>query len=164
MKNILYIIIFLLLISIIFNIIYYNKYNNILYNKNNIDTVEVVKVDSFIKVDTVTKWYPKPVEIKVRDTIYLSIDSVKNEGDSILLPRETKTYEDSTYRAVVSGFKPSLDTLMVFPKTIYISTEKVREIEKKDRFNIGLQVGSGYGIFTKSPDVYVGIGIQYNLW
>ena len=163
MKNILYIIIISIILSILFNLIYI-KYNNIYNKNNNIDTVEIVKVDSFIKVDTVTKWYPKPVEIKVRDTIYLSTDSVKTEGDSILLPRETKTYEDSTYKAVVSGFKPSLDTLMVFPNTIYITTEKVREIEKKDRFNIGLQVGSGYGIFTKQPDVYVGIGVQFNLW
>lgn len=163
MKNILYIIIISIILSILFNLIYI-KYNNIYNNKNNIDTVEIVKVDSFIKVDTL--YYPKPypVKIEIKDTIYLPIDSVKNEGDSILLPRESKTYEDSTYRAVVSGYKPSLDTLMVFPNTIYITTEKVREIEKKDRFNIGLQVGSGYGIFTKQPDVYVGIGIQYNLW
>lgn len=165
MKNIIYIIIISIILSILFNLIYI-KYNKNIYNKNNnIDTVEVVKVDTFIKKDTVTKWYPKPVEVKVRDTIYLSTDSIKTEGDSILLPRETKTYtDDSTYRAVVSGYKPSLDTLMVFPNTIYITTEKVREIEKKDRFNIGLQVGSGYGIFNRKPDVYVGIGFQYNLW
>ena len=163
MKNILYIIIISIILSILFNLIYI-KYNNIYNKNNNIDTVEVVKVDSFIKVDTVTKWYPKPVKIEIKDTIYIPIDSVKTEGDSILLPRETKTYEDSTYKAVVSGYKPSLDTLMVYPKTTYIVTEKVREIEKKQRWNIGLQVGSGYGIFTKQPDVYVGIGIQYNLW
>ena len=164
MKNILYIIIISIILSILFNLIYI-KYNNILYNKNNnIDTVEIVKVDTFTRIDTVTKWYPKLVEVKVRDTIYIPIDSIKTEGNSILLPRETKTYEDSTYRAVVSGYKPSLDTLMVYPKTTYIVTEKVREIEKKQRFNIGLQVGSGYGIFTKQPDVYVGIGFQYNLW
>lgn len=161
MKNILYIIIISIILSILFNLIYI-KYNNIYNKNNNIDSI--VRVDSFIQVDTL--YYPKPypVKVEVRDTIYIPIDSIKTEGDSILLPRESKTYEDSTYRAVVSGYNPSLDTLMVFPKTIYISTEKVREIEKKDRFNIGLQVGSGYGIFTKSPDVYVGIGVQFNLW
>ena len=163
MKNIIYIIIISIILSILFNLIYI-KYNNIYNKNNNIDTVEIVKVDSFIKVDTVTKWYPKPVKIEIKDTIFIHSDSIEQSGDSILLPRETKTYEDSTYRAVVSGFKPSLDTLMVFPKTTYIVTEKVREIEKKDRWNIGLQVGSGYGIFTKQPDVYVGIGFQYNLW
>ena len=162
MKNILYIIIISIILSILFNLIYI-KYNNIYNNKNNnIDTVEIVKVDSFIKKDTVTKWYPKPVEIKIRDTIYLSTDSVKTEGDSILLPRETKTYEDSTYRAVVSGFKPSLDTLMVFPKTIYITKEKVREIEKKQRWNYGVGVGLGYGMFNKKFDVYAGFTVGYS--
>ena len=161
MKKIIYIIIISIILSILFNLIYI-KYNNIYNKNNNIDTVEIVKVDSFIKKDTVTKWYPKPVEIKVRDTIYLSTDSVKTEGDSILLPRETKTYEDSTYKAVVSGYKPSLDTLMVFPNTIYITTEKVREIEKKDRFSWGLQLGVGYGLVHRKPDIYVGIGGQIN--
>lgn len=155
--------IYIIIILILSNLFFIFKYNNISNRK--INTVEIVtRVDTFIKKDTVTKWHLKPIEVKVRDTIYLPIDSVKQDGDSILLPRESKTYEDSTYRAVVSGYKPQLDTLMVFPNTIYISTEKVREIEKKRKFNIGLQVGSGYGIFNRKPDVYVGIGFQYNLW
>lgn len=151
-----------IIILILSNLFFIFKYNNILYNKNNIDTVEIVKVDSFIKKDTITKWYPKPVKIEIKDTIYLPIDSIKAEGDSILLPREIKTYEDSTYRAVVSGYKPQLDTLMVFPKTTYIVTEKVREIEKKDWFNWGLQLGVGYGLVHRKPDIYVGIGGQIN--
>lgn len=154
--------IYIIIILILSNLFFIFKYNNILYNKNNIDTVEIVKVDSFIKKDTITKWYPKPVKIEIKDTIYLPIDSIKAEGDSILLPREIKTYEDSTYRAVVSGYKPQLDTLMVFPKTTYIVTEKVREIEKKDWFNWGLQLGVGYGLVHRKPDIYVGIGGQIN--
>ena len=162
MKNILYIIIISIILYILFNLIYI-KYNNIYNKNNNIDTVEIVKVDSFIKKDTVTKWYPKPVEIKVRDTIYLSTDSVKTEGDSILLPREEKTYtDDSTYNLKISGFKPSLDEITVYPRTTYIVTEKVREIEKKDRFSWGLQLGVGYGLVHRKPDIYVGIGGQIN--
>ena len=163
MKKIIYIIIFLLLISIIFNIIYYNKYNNILYNKNNIDSI--VRVDTFIDVDTV--YYPKPVPkiVRIVDTMYIDKDSIQQEGDSILLPREEKTYtDDSTYNVRISGFQPILEDITVYPRTMYITKEKTLEIEKKQRWNIGLQVGSGYGIFTKQPDVYVGIGIQYNLW
>ena len=160
-KLLIYIILLFLLISIIFNIIYFNKYNNISNRK--IDSI--VRVDTFIDVDTVTYYYPKPVKVEVKDTIYLHSDSIKQEGDSILLPREEKTYtDDSTYNVRISGYKPSLDEISVYPKTTYIVTEKVLEIEKKRKFNIGLQVGSGYGIFTKQPDLYVGIGFQYNLW
>lgn len=123
-----------------------------------------IKHDTVFITDTFKYDKPKPQIVTIKDTIYILKDSVKTEGDSILLPRESKTYEDSTYRAVISGYKPQLDTLMVYPKTIYIIKEKTLEIEKKRKFNIGLQVGSGYGIFSRQPDVYVGIGFQYNLW
>lgn len=32
------------------------------------------------------------------------------------------------------------------------------------RFHVGPQVGVGYGIFNNKPDVYVGVGVQYDLW
>ena len=159
MKNIIYIIIISIILSILFNLIYI-KYNNNIYNKNNIDSI--VRIDTFIDVDTV--YYPKPypVKVEVKDTIYISTDSVKTEGDSIILPREEKTYEDSTYRAVVSGFKPSLDEITVYPVTKYVTIEKVREITKKQRFNWGIQFGAGYGLINKKPDLFIGVGGQYN--
>lgn len=153
--------IYIIIILILSNLFFIFKYNNISNRKyNNIDSI--VRVDSFIQVDTL--YYPKPypVKVEVRDTIYIPIDSIKTEGDSILLPRETKTYEDSTYRAVVSGFKPFLDTLIVYPRTIYITKEKTLEIEKKDWFNWGLQLGTGYGLVHRKLDVYMGIGCQIN--
>lgn len=161
MKKIIYIIIFLLLISIIFNIIYYNKYNNILYNKNNIDSI--VRVDTFIDVDTV--YYPKPVPkiVKVVDTMYIDKDSIQQEGDSILLPREEKTYtDDSTYNVRISGFQPILEEISVYPRTIYITKEKTLEIEKKQRFTWGIQGGFGYGLINRKPDFFIGVGGQYN--
>lgn len=161
MKKIIYIIIFLLLISIIFNIIYYNKYNNILYNKNNIDSI--VRVDTFIDVDTV--YYPKPVPkiVKVVDTMYIDKDSIQQEGDSILLPREEKTYtDDSTYNVRISGFQPILEDITVYPRTIYITREKTVTVAKKQRFTWGIQGGFGYGLINRKPDFFIGVGGQYN--
>ena len=160
MKNIIYIIIISIILSILFNLIYI-KYNNIYNKNNNIDTVEIVKVDSFIKVDTVTKWYPKPVKIEIKDTIYIPIDSVKTEGDSILLPRETKTYEDSTYRAVVSGFHPKLEEITIFPKTYTIEKTKTVTVTKKDHWNYGIGLGAGYGLFNRKFDIYAGFTVGY---
>ena len=37
-------------------------------------------------------------------------------GDTVVY-REQAYYEDSLYRAWVSGYRPKLDSLMVFPKT-----------------------------------------------
>lgn len=162
MKNILYIIIISIILSILFNLIYI-KYNNIYNNKNNIDTVKIVNVDTFIKKDTL--YYPKPVPkiVRVVDTMYIDKDSIQQDGDSILLPREEKTYtDDSTYNVRISGFKPSLDEITVYPVTKYVTIEKVREIENKDWFNWGLQLGTGYGLVHRKLDVYVGIGCQIN--
>lgn len=162
MKKIIYIIIFLLLISIIFNIIYYNKYNNILYNKNNIDTVEIVKVDSFIKKDTL--YYPKPYPkiVRVVDTMYIDKDSIQQEGDSILLPREEKTYtDDSTYNVRISGFKPKLEEITIFPKTYTIEKTKTVTVTKKQHWNYGVGLGMGYGLFNRKFDIYAGFTVGY---
>lgn len=149
-----------LIILFLLGVIFYQYKNPKIKEKPIIDTI--THTDTFI--DTLYYSKPYPVEVKVTDTMFIDKDSIKQEGDSLILPRETKVYEDSTYKATISGFKPILEDITVYPRTIYITTEKVIEIEKKRKFNIGLQVGSGYGIFTKQPDVYVGIGIQYNLW
>lgn len=162
MKNILYIIIISIILSILFNLIYI-KYNNIYNNKNNIDTVEIVKVDTFIKKDTL--YYPKPypVKIEIKDTIYLPIDSVKIERDSILLPREEKTYtDDSTYNVRISGFKPILEDITVYPKTYTIEKTKTVTATKKQHWNYGIGLGVGYGIFNRNFDVYAGFTVVYN--
>lgn len=36
------------------------------------------------------------------------------------LPREAKVYQDSTYRAVVSGYRPSLDTISIYQRTVFV--------------------------------------------
>lgn len=152
--------IYIIIILILSNLFFIFKLDNISNRK--INTVEIVKVDSFIKVDTVTKWYPKPVEVKVRDTIYLSTDSIKTEGDSILLPREEKTYtDDSTYNVRISGFKPKLEEISVYPRTIYITKEKTLEIENKQHWNYGIGLGFGYGMFNKKFDVFIGGTVGY---
>ncbi len=47
--------------------------------------------------------------------------------------------------------------------TIEGTTMWHRKTDKKwyQRFGIGPQVGVGYGVFTKKPDVYVGVGVSY---
>lgn len=154
--------IYIIIILILSNLFFIFKYNNISNRK--INTVEIVtRVDTFIKKDTVTKWYPKPVKVEVKDTIYLPIDSIKTEGDSILLPREEKTYtDDSTYNVRISGFQPILEDITVYPRTMYITKEKTVTVTKKQHWNYGVGVGFGYGMFNKKFDVFVGGTVGYN--
>lgn len=151
MKNVIYIIIIFILI--ILNLYQYS------HNKNNIieiNNVETIRQDTIIVRDTLKFYKPKPIYVKSEiDTLYI------NDTTFIELPKETKVYRDSTYEARISGFQPNLDYIYVFPKKTYITTEKVSYIEKKRHFSHGLQVGVGYGLITKKPDVFIGYGIQY---
>lgn len=83
-------------------------------------------------------------------------------NDSVVLPRQRVVYEDSMYRAVVSGYHPRLDEISVYPRTILQTvtndvTHTVRE--KPKRWGLGIQVGAGY-----PGGWYVGAGVSYDLW
>lgn len=79
---------------------------------------------------------------------------------SVQIPITQKVYETDRYRAVVSGYQPSLDDLL-----IYQPTQVVQVKNKPKRWGIGLQVG--YGVTVKNTPQftpYIGIGVSYNLF
>lgn len=153
MKNLIYIILFFIVI--------FNVYN---LGKKSVKISEVVKTDTITKVDTVIVEKPIPDTIYltkiVTDTVY-STDSVLVE---VQLPVETKIYtDDSTYEASISGYKAELDYFKVFPVITTIYNEKTLEIERKQPLlTHNIQLGVGYGVINKKPDLYVGYGISIN--
>lgn len=69
------------------------------------------KIRTVVKTDTLLISAPMAVFFRfTRDTIRV--------GDTIVRC-EQAYYEDSLYRAWVSGYRPRLDSLEVFPKTVY---------------------------------------------
>lgn len=113
------------------------------------------KVKTVVKVDTLLISAPMAPLL-----VFQLIDTIRI-GDTVVY-REQVYYEDSLYRAWVSGYRPRLDSLMVFPKTVYQTvTNDIYHttISKKKRWGLGLQAGYGY------PDGwYAGVGINYNLF
>ena len=149
MKHVIYIIIIIILV--ILNLYQYNKNNRI--EINTVEVRDTVVIRDTIKFDNPTLIYVK-TEL---DTLYIeSIDS------TVVMNKETKVYRDSTYEAQISGFQPHLDHIKVFPNTTYITTEKTSYIEKKKHFNHGIQIGVGFGVINRKPDVFVGYGFQYS--
>ena len=82
-----------------------------------------IKGDTVRIRDTIRDTIPKPVKeaLKRTDTVYLPIliDTTTDrtvEGDSIpvLIPITSKEYKTDDYRAVVSGYKPSLDSMEIY--------------------------------------------------
>ena len=95
-------------------------------------------------------------------------DSVENFGKivpdsvNVVLPITQKVYDEDTYTAFVSGYNPSLDSL-IFKMPREVVT--IKEYSKPKRWSVGVQVG--YGVTLKgTPQFapYVGIGVSYNLF
>ena len=123
------------------------------------------KIDTLIVVDTIRITEPVEVFREVRDTMWVDVGDIIVVHDTtfIPLPREYVTYQDTSYKAVVSGFVPRLEEIEVYPKTQYITiqTEKTRTVMKPTRFGVGVQ--AGYGVTPKGFQPYVGVGISYNI-
>lgn len=125
-------------------------------------TPEVIRV--VVKRDTL-RLNPVLREIHkvTHDTIKIVMNDTIVRRDTIYLEREQRVYEDEEYKAFVSGFQPRLDSIYVYPKTIYET--KVSTRKEWRRFTYGMQVGMGVVMpFNSSPSFggYVGVGIGYN--
>ena len=70
------------------------------------------------------------------------------------------TYADSSYRAVISGYKANLDTISIFNKNQIHIINKITY--KTKRINFFPSIGFGYGMFGKKFDMYVGFSLNYN--
>ena len=113
------------------------------------------KVNTVVKVDTLLISAPMAplLVFQLTDTIRI--------GDTVVY-REQAYYEDSLYRAWVSGYRPRLDSLQIFPRTVYqtVTNDIYHTIKpKKKRWGLGLQAGYGYPC-----GMYAGIGVIYNLF
>lgn len=80
-----------------------------------------------------------------------------------VVPRTQKRYVDSTYMAWISGYEPRLDSIEVYQKTVVV-TKRVEGRGKSKRFSVGLTGGFGYGVFTRKPDVWVGVGCTWRIF
>lgn len=120
------------------------------------DTITMTKRDTITITKPVTKnRYIKEV---ITDTL-VTKDSIRVE---VNIPIETKVYKDSTYKAVITGYRASLDTIQVYP--IHTITTITNTNTIKSRWSIGIQTGIGYGILNNKADLYLGLGITYRLF
>lgn len=117
--------------------------------------------DTITVRDTVRDSIPRPFIVRFDhwDTLYIPLYNIDTPStDSvpvpIPIPIEQKEYVTEDYRAVISGYRPSLDVMEVFRQT---QTVTVRE--KPKRWGIGPQAGFGV-----PGGWYVGFGVSYDIW
>ena len=130
---------------------------------NTIDTV--IDIDTFTKIDTVKIPHTILVPSKT-DTIY---QERITKDTTLQVTRKTYDIDNDSVGAhvVVSGINPMVDTLSIWSKKTSYSVNKtiIKTIPMKDtkRFKIYPTIGVGYGVFSRKPDMYIGIGFTYSL-
>lgn len=125
--------------------------------------VEISKTDTITiaRIDTIRLTTFKPYKVIVKDTILVAATDTLRINDTLFvnLPREQKTYRDSTYRVVISGYKPTLDSLEIYRKTI---TNTITLFEKQKRYyGIGIIGGVGYSDKVRP---FIGVGAYLRLF
>ena len=112
------------------------------------------KIKTTLKIDTLFISAPMVALFRITaDTIRV--------GDTIV-QREQAVYEDSLYRAWVSGYRSRLDSIEVYLRTVTrIVTNDIYHTvaSKRKRWGLGLQAGYGY-----PGGFYVGGGLSYSLF
>lgn len=145
-----------------------------------------IERDTMYMTDTVNAPIPKPIirNVEKLDTLrlywdaekrkYRVTDSIvprlleksdtteeKDQGDEVLIPRTSKVYKSDDYRAVVSGFRPSLDSMQVYPKTTTIR-ETVTKLQRP-RWSLTAGVGAGYATDGRVVP-HLGMTVGWVLW
>ena len=137
------------------------------------DTVFQERIDTIHLTHTVTRYRPQPTRT---DTIFITDAQTQEVAQHI-----KKTYEvdslhiDTTcippasvnYHLLVRTDNYNVDSIALrfnvdYPKIIQTQTI-TKTVTKKKRWNYGIQTGFGYGIYNRKPDLYIGVGIQYNM-
>lgn len=137
------------------------------------DTVFQERIDTVHLTHTVTRYRPQPTRT---DTIFVTDAQTQEVAQHI-----KKTYEvdslhiDTTcippasvnYHLLVRTDNYDVDSIALrfnvdYPKIIQTQTI-TKTITKKKHWNYGIQTGFGYGIYNRKPDLYIGVGIQYNI-
>lgn len=131
------------------------------------ESIETPKADTLFVRDTITVEYPVPILTTIIDTLLVAYPDIVIIHDTtfVQIPKERKEYSGKDYRAVVSGYQPSLDLIQVFPETKVVTRTISVPSRKRSHFALSLQAGYGITIQDNriTPLPYIGAGLSYSL-
>lgn len=106
------------------------------------DKTPIVQRDTLVYRDTIREDNPILIKESVIDTMLVVLRDTIRLRDTLFvsLPLEKKIYGNSEYYAEVSGYRPNLDYIEVFPKTKII-TERIVERRKMNSLSAGVELG-----------------------
>lgn len=84
---------------------------------------------------------------------------------AVEIPITQKMYETDEYKAWVSGYEPSLDSIYLYRETIQETiTLRANHKSRTPRVGFGIVAGAGYGLVSKQPDVFIGGAVYFRIW
>lgn len=106
------------------------------------DKTPIVQKDTIVYRDTIRETYPIEISKEVVRKEYVVVGDTLRIKDTLYLslPMERKVYGSDDFYAEVTGYKPSLDYIEVFPKTKII-TERIVEKRKMNSLSAGVELG-----------------------
>ena len=137
------------------------------------DTVFQERIDTIHITHTVTRYRPQPTRT---DTIFVTDAQTQEvaqhikktyEVDSLQIDTTSKPHGIVSYHLLVRTDNNDVDSIALrfnvdYPKITQTQTI-TKTVTRKKRWNYGIQTGLGYGIYNRKPDLYIGVGIQYNM-
>ena len=159
--------IFLLVVIylLLFFLVNTNRKSQVIQDKQ---SQPVIIADTLTQViyDTVFINHFETVKLPVVDTLILINDSIRIDSVFVEVPISVYKFDntfttDTTFlniRIQNSGYDVKLDSLSYYFE--YTPTPKKSNFFK-DHFRFGLGIGTGYGCFTRKPDVFLGVGFYY---
>ena len=137
------------------------------------DTVFQERIDTIHLTHTVTRYRPQPTRT---DTIFITDAQTQEvaqhkkktyEVDSLQIDTTSTPHGMVSYHLLVRTDNYDVDSIALrfnvdYPKITQTQTI-TKTVTKKKHWNYGIQTGFGYGIYNRKPDLYIGVGIQYNM-
>lgn len=112
---------------------------------------DTIRYDS-IQIDTMWLTRTEKVYLHRVDTFLI------HDTTLVEIPIYTYIAKDSLYYIEIDGFGVDFKRIEVYPKTLYITEEKVSKIANK----WGLGVHLGFGVNQQGLYPYLGLGVSYN--
>lgn len=112
--------------------------------------------------DTITREKPVFRYSYIHDTVRAYFTTIEHDTVQVDVPIERKIYqEDSLYRCEISGYRPNLESLTIYPT---ITTITIREKVKEPAPRVSLGVTAGPSVLaTPSGQVHAGLGATVGL-
>ena len=148
---------------LLFFLVRTNRQSQVIQEKP--ETVYLTDTLTQVMYDTIFIDHFETVKLPVVDTVTIINDSIRIDSVFVEVPIsvyrfDTTFFTDTTVFNLSiqnSGFNVTLDSLSYH----FEYTPTLKKNYFKEHFKFGVGIGTGYGVFSKKPDVFMNIGFYY---